>query len=99
MKDVRKDILWRVYLIYLAVLLFSFFIVGQVVHIQFVEGDTWKKRSDMQTLDTMKVEAIRGNICADDGSLMATSVPVFDIYWDAKAVDDDIYDNLSLIHI
>ena len=92
MKDVKKDILWRVYLVYLAVLLFSFLIIGQVIHIQFVEGDTWKKRSDMQTLDTMKVNAIRGNVCADDGSLLATSVPVFDIYWDAKAADDELYD-------
>jgi cell division protein FtsI (penicillin-binding protein 3) len=64
MKDVRKDILWRVYLVYLVVLFFSFFIIAQIIHIQFVEGDTWKKRSDMQTLDTMKVEAIRGNICS-----------------------------------
>jgi cell division protein FtsI (penicillin-binding protein 3) len=100
MKDVRKDILWRVYLVYLSVLFFSFFIVAQIIHIQFVEGDTWKKRSDMQTLDTMKVEAIRGNICADDGSLLATSVPIFDIYWDAKVVDDETFnekaDSLAL---
>jgi cell division protein FtsI (penicillin-binding protein 3) len=93
MKEVKKDILWRVYLVYLVVLLFSFFIIAQVIHIQFVEGDTWKKRSDMQTLDTMKVEAIRGNICADDGSFLATSVPMFDIYWDSKVVTDEVFEN------
>jgi cell division protein FtsI (penicillin-binding protein 3) len=93
MKDVKKDILWRVYLVYLVVLIFSFFIIGQIFHIQFIEGDKWKKRSQMQTLDTMKVEAIRGNICDDKGSLLATSVPIFDIFWDSQVVADDIFES------
>ncbi len=93
MKEVKKDILWRVYLVYVAVLLFSFFIIGQVIHIQFVEGDKWKKISDDQTLDKMKVEAIRGNICADNGSLLATSVPIFDIYWDSQVPSDDLFND------
>jgi cell division protein FtsI (penicillin-binding protein 3) len=91
--EVKKDILWRVYLVYFVVLFFSFFIIGKVVHIQFVEGDTWKKRSDMQTLDTMKIEAIRGNIYAADGNLLATSVPIFDIYWDSQVPSDDLFND------
>ncbi|HOT88401.1 MAG TPA: penicillin-binding protein [Bacteroidales bacterium] len=90
MKEVKKDILWRVYLIYIFVLLFSFVIVGQVIKIQFVEGDSWERISKMQTIDTMKVEAVRGNICADDGSLLATSVPIFDIYWDSQVPTDKV---------
>jgi cell division protein FtsI (penicillin-binding protein 3) len=70
------------------------------MHIQFIEGDTWKKRSEMQSLDTMKVEAIRGNICADNGSLLATSVPIFDIFWDSQVVAEDVFqskaDSLAL---
>ncbi|MGD0709800.1 MAG: penicillin-binding protein [Bacteroidales bacterium] len=95
MKDSKKDIMWRVYLVYMVVLLFSFFIIGQVMHIQFIEGDTWKKRSEMQSLDTMKVEAIRGNICANNGSLLATSVPIFDIFWDSQVVADDVFESKS----
>ena len=100
MKEVKKDILWRVYLVYLAVLLFSFFIIGQVIHIQFAEGSHWKQRSDVQTIDTMKIEAIRGNICASDGNLLATSVPIFDIYWDSKVPTEEAFekniDSLSI---
>ena len=92
MKEVKKDILWRVYLIYIFVLLFSFVIIAQVVKIQFVEGAKWDQISKSQTIDTMKVEAIRGNICADDGSLLATSVPIFDIYWDSQVTSDEIID-------
>ncbi|MFH0866589.1 MAG: penicillin-binding protein [Bacteroidota bacterium] len=92
MKEVKKDILWRVYLVYVVILVFSFFIIGQIAHIQFVEGDEWRERSRQQTLDTMKVEAIRGNICAEDGSLLATSVPIFDIYWDSQVISDKEFD-------
>ena len=92
MKEVKKDILWRVYLVYVVVLVFSFFIIGQICHIQFVEGDHWRERSRQQTIDTMMVEAIRGNICAEDGSLLATSIPIFDIYWDSQVITDEIFD-------
>jgi len=91
MKEVKKDILWRVYLVYIAVLLFSLLIIGKVMKIQFIEGDEWKRISYAQTMDTMKVEAIRGNICAEDGSLLATSVPIFDIYWDSQVCTDDAF--------
>jgi cell division protein FtsI (penicillin-binding protein 3) len=92
MKEVKKDILWRVYLVYVAILIFSFFIIGQIIHIQFVEGDQWRERSRQQTIDTMEVEAIRGNICANDGSLLATSVPIFDIYWDSQVISEEEFD-------
>lgn len=92
MKEVKKDILWRVYLVYVVVLIFSFFIIGQIFHIQFSEGDMWRERSRQQTIDTMLVEATRGNICADDGSLLATSVPIFDIYWDSQVISDEVFE-------
>jgi cell division protein FtsI (penicillin-binding protein 3) len=92
MKDVKKDILWRAYLVYICMLVFAIMVIAKVVHIQFVEGDEWRKRSLMQTLDTMKVEAVRGNICASDGSLLATSVPLFDIYWDSQVPTQEVFD-------
>lgn len=92
MKDVKKDILWRAYLVYICMLIFAVMVLGKVIHIQFVEGDEWRKRSLMQTLDTMKVEAVRGNICASDGSLLATSVPLFDIYWDSQVPTQEVFD-------
>ncbi|NTW32977.1 MAG: penicillin-binding protein 2, partial [Bacteroidetes bacterium] len=93
MTEVKKDILWRAYLVYVVVLLFSLVIIWQIIRLQFVEKDLWKKKSDDQTIYSMKVDAIRGNICSDDGSLLATSVPIFDLYWDANVVSDEIYEN------
>lgn len=41
--------------------------------------DDQKKNTKIKTID-----GIRGNIYADDGSLLATSVPTYDLYWDSK---------------
>lgn len=40
-----------------------------------------------------ELEASRGNILSYDGRLMATSVPVFDIYFDASVVDLELFRN------
>ncbi len=92
MKEVKKDILWRVYLVYIGMLILALMVLFKAATIQFVEGDEWRKRSLMQTLDTMKVEAIRGNICASDGSLLATSVPIFDVYWDSQVPTQEVFE-------
>jgi|AntAceMinimDraft_17_1070374.scaffolds.fasta_scaffold02477_3 cell division protein FtsI (penicillin-binding protein 3) len=79
MKDIKKDILWRIYLIYLCVLIFAFVIIGKVVKIQFVEGEQWLNKSKNSTLRYSDIKANRGNIYSDDGNLLATSLPFFDV--------------------
>lgn len=78
--------MWRVYLVYLMVFLFALAIIAKVAHIQFAEGQELIERARQQELRYFTQKAVRGNICADDGSLMATSVPLFDIRMD---VDSD----------
>ncbi|MFH0895139.1 MAG: penicillin-binding protein [Bacteroidota bacterium] len=92
--DQRKDILWRVYLVYFSVCLLGLIIIGKAIHIQFVEGDYWKKRADSLTLSYINIEAIRGDILSSDGSLLATSVPNYEIRMDmmADALTDEIFD-------
>jgi len=84
-KDKKKDILWRVYLVYLSVILFSFLIIGRIVQIQFVEGEIWKKKAKELTIRYFPVEEMRGSILASDGSILATSIPIFDIRMDLAA--------------
>jgi cell division protein FtsI (penicillin-binding protein 3) len=92
MKDVKKDILWRVYLVYLGVLVFSLGIIIKAAHIQFVEGTELRTRANQQEIKYFTIEASRGNILASDGSLLATSIPVFEIRMDVKS--DHISDKL-----
>ncbi len=83
--DARKDIMWRVYLIYGIMVLFALAIIGQIIRLQFIEGDYWVAKADSLQTDYKKIDAVRGNIFAADGSLLATSVPIFDIRMDTHA--------------
>lgn len=66
-------------------LVFGAAIIIKVVYIQFVEGKELKQKAEEQSLRYFNIEAVRGNICAADGSLLATSVPIFDIRMDVAS--------------
>lgn len=83
----KKDILRRVYVVYALVIVFALAVVARVVFIQGVQGDKWKTEAENFTLKAQDVEAVRGNIFATDGSLLATSVPYYDIGIDPLAND------------
>jgi len=93
MKDVKKSILMRVYLVYLGILLFAMAILGRVIYIQSFESASLMAQAKKQELSWFDVEAIRGNICSDDGTLLATSIPIFDIRMDVctDSLTDEIF--------
>lgn len=87
----KKDMLWRIYLVYIGVCVFALSVLGRVIYIQAAQGDKWKKVAENNTVARENVEALRGNIFAVDGSLLATSVPYYDIVVDPLAnefIDD-----------
>ena len=77
--------MWRIYLVFACFLLFGIAILVQIFRIQFVEGDYWRSKADSLTTQIRSIEASRGNILSGDGSLLATSVPIYDIRMDLKA--------------
>ena len=83
--NVKRAILWRVYIAFVAVCLFGVLVVWYAIKIQFVEGDRWREMAEDLTMDFQTIEAVRGNIYSDDGSLLATSVPIYDLRMDFKA--------------
>jgi cell division protein FtsI (penicillin-binding protein 3) len=85
MEDIRKDILWRVYLVYLVMLLFGAAIILKVIYIQTFERGSLMEKSKKQSLQYFEVEAVRGNICDANGNLLVTSVPIFDIRMDVAS--------------
>jgi cell division protein FtsI (penicillin-binding protein 3) len=91
--DARKEILWKIYIVFFALCLFALAIVVQIARIQFVEGDYWRSKADSLTLDYKRTEAARGSIFSDDGSLLATSVPVYDLRMDllADGLTDELF--------
>ncbi|MBX3254637.1 MAG: transpeptidase family protein [Chitinophagaceae bacterium] len=83
--EVKKDILWRVYLSFLGIVLLSVFIIGKAFYIQQVQGDYWKGLSDSLHLEYRTLDADRGTIYSEDGSMLSTSIPFFDIHIDFLA--------------
>lgn len=95
MTEIKKDILWRVYLVYFAILIFGIAIVGKVIYIQVKEGVQLKAKAQTQELKVFDLEANRGNILDNKGSLLATSVPIFEIRFDVSSphISDKLFKN------
>ena len=94
-QDIRKGILTRVYLVYLGVLLFGLAILGRAFYIQNFEKKELLELAKKQEMQVFPVEAVRGNILSDDGTLLAVSVPIFEIRMDldADSLTDDVFKN------
>ena len=73
-----------------AVFLFSFAIVVQLVRLQFVQRGKWKEIAQQEQIIEKKIEAQRGNILSDDGSMLATSVARYRCSIDPSRVDLDL---------
>ncbi len=82
--DIKRDILWRVYLSYILVVLVCVAIFGKAVYIQQVQGTHWRSMSDSLHQKLDEIEAERGTIYSEDGQMLSTSIPQFDIYMDFR---------------
>jgi cell division protein FtsI (penicillin-binding protein 3) len=83
--DVKKDILWRVYLCFLGIAALGAVILSRAVFIQKVQGAYWRSVSNSQHLKYLDINAERGTIYSEDGNMLSTSIPVFDVYVDFGA--------------
>lgn len=81
----KNDILWRVYLVFLGIVIFSFVILGKAIYIQRAEGVYWKGLSDSLHLEYRVMDADRGTIYSEDGSMLSSSIPFFDVRVDFGA--------------
>ena len=83
--EVKKDILWRVYLSYIVMVVICFVILGKAVYIQQVQGAQWRNMSDSLHQKIQEIDADRGTIYSADGQMLSTSIPQFTIYIDFAA--------------
>lgn len=83
--EVKRDILWRVYLCFLGIVVLSFFVLGKALYIQNAEGNYWRSKSDSLHTRIVNLDADRGTIYSEDGNMLSTSIPFFNIYIDFGA--------------
>ncbi|MCY7353388.1 MAG: cell division protein [Cytophagaceae bacterium] len=75
--NIKRAIMLRVRLAFLAVAVFSTAIAVRIFYIQQVEGSMWRKKANKTYVKNRTIVATRGSIYADDGSLLATSLPYY----------------------
>lgn len=80
--NIKNEVLIRVYVVLFLLILAAIVIFGKAVRIQLIEGERWRALGATQFFEMRPIEAERGNILAEDGRLLATSLPFFDIAFD-----------------
>jgi cell division protein FtsI (penicillin-binding protein 3) len=71
--------------VYFAIALFGLVIISRILIIQNTETEKWKQTAKDLKSNTEEIWAKRGNICADDGSILSTSVPYYELRLDLRA--------------
>jgi cell division protein FtsI (penicillin-binding protein 3) len=82
--DIKKDILWRVYLSFIALVVLGIMVMGRVVQIQFVQGAKWRNLGDSLYKSIEKRPAERGTIYSEDMEMLSSSIPFFDVHIDFR---------------
>ncbi len=82
--SIKKDILFRLSVVYLLIVVFGLFIAGKIFYLQFFEKEKWAS-AEIQSIRHMSIESNRGNIYSSDGRLLAVSVPFYEIRMDMQS--------------
>ena len=62
---------------------FGLAVVFKLLSIQFVDGDKYRELADKRDVKNVDIPANRGNVYSENGNLLATSIPKYDIRFDA----------------
>ncbi|MDQ8053974.1 MAG: penicillin-binding protein [Pedobacter sp.] len=94
--NIRANILLRVYLAFGLIVLFAIAVLLRLGDVQFIQGAKWRAKADSLSTKEFEIDAARGNIYSNDGSLLATSVPEYELRMDMIAggiAKDDLFDS------
>lgn len=98
--SIKHELAGRLGLVYLIVMVVATLIVIKALHVQVWEGDKWRKMGRAVSFKDFVVPPNRGNIYADDGRILASSVPYYFLRLDCKAIPDTLFkkkvDSLSV---
>ena len=84
----------RIWVVFVGLTLVGVGVFARILIIQTVEHEQWADRGEEFSASVRTIAPARGQILAEDGSLLATSVPVYDLRWDSKCegMRWDMYD-------
>ena len=88
----EKNISNRFYFVAACMFIFAVCIGFQLFKIQFVEGDKYRELAQERVYKNFTIEANRGNLYGAHGAILATSVPQYDIRFDAVTVSSENFE-------
>jgi len=92
----KKHIINRTYIVSILILILAISVVVKLINIQFVKGDYYIGLSEENNIKNIIIPANRGSVYSSGGKLLATSVPKYDIRFDALApTDKNFNENLT----
>lgn len=92
MATTETNILNRLYFVAGCMFVFALAVVFKLCSIQFLEGDKYRALAEKRTIRNFPIPANRGNVYSADGSLLATSIPKYDIRIDAMQPKDIVFE-------
>ncbi len=90
------------FVLYLVFIVLGIAVVLRILWIQYVDGVELRSQGDKLAYKEYELPASRGNILAEDGRLLATSMPMYNVHIDllAKGMKDSLFaasvDSLAL---
>jgi cell division protein FtsI (penicillin-binding protein 3) len=96
-KGIRKDIVVRVRILFFLFILIGLVLMGRILELQINQGAKYRELGKKHGTKIMKIEASRGNILAEDGRLLATSVPIYDLHVDFFAMNLESFNDSSYL--
>ena len=94
--NIKQDIIQRANHVFYVVIAIAFFVVLRLVAVQYfqkdLKGKFWSERVEETLIRRDTIPAMRGNIYANDGSLLATSLPTYVVSLDPTMAKPEYFD-------
>ena len=89
----KREVMVRIYVGFLFITLLGLGVIFKAARTQLYDGKRLIAESDSVTVFSRTVNAERGNIYSQDGKLLATSLPIFDVHidFDADGLNDEVF--------
>lgn len=90
----KSTIFGRASVVFFCIVFIGILVIYKIIDIQFVKGDELRSHTFDYEYKYVEISGIRGNIYSEDGMVLATSIPVYDVYLDLneKNVSKDVFD-------
>lgn len=92
--SIKQNIVIRIRVFFIFIILICGGILYSIYHTQYVKGDYYRDLAQKTFITDRTIEPMRGNIITEDGDLLATSVPIYELRMDLRAtgLSDSIFE-------